>query len=584
MKYTCEKNILILISELKNFGINKIVASPGTMNIALIGSIQNDPFFQIVSAPDERSAGYIACGMAKESGEPVVITCTGATASRNYYPALTEAFYSKIPIIAIVCTQPFFLIGHNIPQVLDRKEHAKDIVVDSIEIPPVGNTDEQWQEELNLNKLLNNVTKRKKGPGLITIVSVCSPKFDVNCLPKVRRIKYYCSTDKLPVLPTTWRIGIYVAEHSRWSKELTENVDSFCEKYNGVVFCDRTSNYRGKYGIYASLVCSQDNYVSKLRNVDLLIYIGNVFGTDMAMFANSVWRVNPDGEFRDPFRKLECVFEMEESLFFERFLDGECKTHNTTYYNAWKSEYNEFHDLINDDLIPFSNIWIAKKTLPLLPKCSVLHLAILNSLRSWSFFNYNHQIVGHANTGGFGIDGCMSTAVGASLVDPNSIYFLVIGDLAFFYDCNVLGNHYIGNNLRIMLINNGKGTEFRMYNHIGNAFGKKSDDYIAAGAHYGDKSPNLVKNLAENYGFAYMSASSKSDFDLCIKRFLTTDNREKSVIFEIFTNDEDESDALKYIRSLKVDNNSKLKASIKSKVKNIMGDRGISIIKSMIVR
>ena len=79
--YTNERNVQIVISLLKQHGIKRVIASPGTTNMTFIGSIQNDPWFEIWSSVDERSAAYIACGMAAETGEPVVISCTGATAS-----------------------------------------------------------------------------------------------------------------------------------------------------------------------------------------------------------------------------------------------------------------------------------------------------------------------------------------------------------------------------------------------------------------------------------------------------------------------------------------------------------------------
>lgn len=71
--YTSERNVQIVIALLKTYGIRKVIASPGTTNMTFIGSIQNDPFFEIYSSVDERSAAYIACGLAVESGEPVVI-------------------------------------------------------------------------------------------------------------------------------------------------------------------------------------------------------------------------------------------------------------------------------------------------------------------------------------------------------------------------------------------------------------------------------------------------------------------------------------------------------------------------------
>ena len=99
--YTTEKNIQILISLLKQYGIKKVIASPGATNYTFVGSIQNDPFFEMFSCVDERSAAYLAIGMCDECDEPIVLSCTGATASRNYMTGMTEAYNRKLPIIAI---------------------------------------------------------------------------------------------------------------------------------------------------------------------------------------------------------------------------------------------------------------------------------------------------------------------------------------------------------------------------------------------------------------------------------------------------------------------------------------------------
>lgn len=99
--YTSERNAQIVIALLKANNIRKIIVSPGATNITFVASIQQDPYFEIYSSVDERSAAYMACGLAAESGEPVVLSCTGATASRNYLPGLTEAFYRKLPVLAI---------------------------------------------------------------------------------------------------------------------------------------------------------------------------------------------------------------------------------------------------------------------------------------------------------------------------------------------------------------------------------------------------------------------------------------------------------------------------------------------------
>ena len=95
------KGTLVLMALLKEYGIKKVVASPGTGNMALVVSMQHDPYFEMYSCVDERSAAYMACGIAAESGEPIVVTCTEATASRKLSTWTTEAFYRKLPILAM---------------------------------------------------------------------------------------------------------------------------------------------------------------------------------------------------------------------------------------------------------------------------------------------------------------------------------------------------------------------------------------------------------------------------------------------------------------------------------------------------
>ena len=103
--YTDEVNVQTLIALMKHHGVRRVVASPGTTNITFVASIQQDPFFKVYSSVDERSAAYIACGMAAETGESVALSCTGATASRNYLSGLTEAYYRKLPVLAVTATQ-----------------------------------------------------------------------------------------------------------------------------------------------------------------------------------------------------------------------------------------------------------------------------------------------------------------------------------------------------------------------------------------------------------------------------------------------------------------------------------------------
>ena len=125
--YTNEKNLQIIMALLKAHGVRKIITSPGSTNHTLVASMQNDPWFEMYSSVDERSAAYMACGLSAESGEPVVITCTEATASRNYMPGLTEAYYRKLPILAIATTHGHRLAGQLKSQILDHSALPVDV-------------------------------------------------------------------------------------------------------------------------------------------------------------------------------------------------------------------------------------------------------------------------------------------------------------------------------------------------------------------------------------------------------------------------------------------------------------------------
>ena len=167
-------------------------------------------------------------------------------------------------------------------------------------------------------------------------------------------------------------------------------------------------------------------------------------------------------------------------------------------------------------------MWIALKIHSLIPRNSEMHYGILNSLRCWSCFNLDDTISGYSNVGGFGIDGGVSSLLGAALVNPNKLYFGIFGDLAFFYDMNSIGNRQTPNNIRLMVVNNGLGGEFKtpFINVQRAGLGNSANKYIAAEGHYGHKSKELLKHYAEDLGFDYISASNKNEFDLNYKRFL----------------------------------------------------------------
>lgn len=580
--YTEVRNAQIVLYLLKARGVKKVIASPGTQNMAIVVSMQHDPYFEMYSAADERSAAYMACGLAAESGEPVVLSCTGATASRNYVSGLTEAYYRHLPVIALTSSAPLTMIGHNIAQTIDRSQIQKDIAKISVVARTVRTAEDEWDCMIQVNKALLELNHHGTGPVHINIEKT-DGDFHVQDLPPVRIINRISLTDEFPSIPQG-KIAIFVGSHIAWSPELTKEVDKFCENYNSVVFCDQTSNYNGRYKVRASLLASQDFYVSPVFLSRLTIYLGDVSGdyyiNGRIGRTQEVWRVCEDGAIKDPFKRLTKVFEMNEQDFFKRI--------NNEYTNSTDAQDSYLEECINEIVtivnkipeLPFSNIWIAQTLSSQMPQNSILHFGILNSLRAWNFFETDSSISAYSNVGGFGIDGGVSSLIGSSLAQQDKLHFGFFGDLAFFYDMNVLGNRHVGANVRIMLINNAKGSEFKLYSHPASLLGCEADEYIAAARHYGNKSPQLVKHYAEDLGFEYLAASNKDEFERVMQIFINPSHSKKPMLFEVFTDSEEENNALMLLN--KIEKSKEYQR--KEKIMNLIGEDRAHAIKSLITK
>ena len=152
------------------------------------------------------------------------------------------------------------------------------------------------------------------------------------------------------------------------------------------------------------------------RQDDMLIHIGQISGDYASMglagCAKSVWRVAPDGELHDTFKKLDCLFSVEEQKFFEYYSAQKQNGENNSYLSECQEVYKKLYDKIPQEL-PFSNIWVAKRLYQELPQNSFIQLGILNSLRSWNLFDSKSIVSESCNTGGFGIDGGVSSFIGA---------------------------------------------------------------------------------------------------------------------------------------------------------------------------
>lgn len=566
--YSGMRNVQILIYLLKYYGIKKIIASPGQCNVPFVSSIQQDDFFEIYSCVDERSAAYMAVGMAEETGEQVVISCTGATASRNYMSAMTEAYYRKLPIIVVTSSHDNVSVGHLIAQVTDRSCPPKDVAVDSFGLPCVVSKEDEWDCIIKINRGLQ-LYKINPGPVHFNLMRDRGPGGNgVQDLPPARTIQLYKKGEKLPVFEPNKRIAIFIGSHKRFNEKEENLIDLFCELHNAVVFSDHTGGYKGKYLIHYALLGAQETMNYDMGKVDYLIHIGEISGdydTLQKISPNEVWRVSEDGMFRDTFKKLTKVFCMSEQEFFFNYNTG--GSINTSYYDSLRKKYNELRSSIPE--IPLSNIYIADVLSTKIPNNCTLYLGILHTLRSWNYFELPSGINTVSNVGGFGIDGIISSMLGASLCNRDKLHFAILGDLSFFYDMNSIGQRDLSSNVRILVINNGHGQEFQFYNRASAFMGEDVNKFVAAAGHYGNKSRELVKHYAQDLGFDYYSASTKDEFNNIYKYFINPSLSEKPVLLEVFTDNSDENEALRVIRNIEVDEAAITKQKLKRVIKGI---------------
>ena len=570
--YTIQENVRIVIALLKQYNIRYLVLSPGGTNIPLVHAVQNDSFFTCYSVVDERSAMYFAIGLYLQTGEIVATSCTSAQATRNYIPGLTEAFYKHVPILAITTAKLERFQYQDYMQAPDQCSLPRDSVKKSFDLPPVTDDNTRIQCIHTATEAILELRHRGCGPVQlnIRIVDKLQGKFERIDLPNLPKVKRYSAYEKWKDINLTEKkILIVIGEHRPFTQRQQEALDMFCRSYNVVVYKNHLSNFNNDYSVHSFLLMSCDGI--KFLEPDVIITIGGqtgdypLFGALCGLENAEHWRVSEDGNYVNTYNHLSKIFECPDYYFFERFESKGVSDHN--YYDSWK----KLNDTMNYNIeVPFSNIFIAQSLYKDIPQHSIMNFAILNSLRSWSYFPLDETINCYANVAAFGTDGGNSMLIGESM-EAKGLCFMITGDLAFFYDMNSLGIRHITNNLRIILVNNSGGAEFvLMTQHW--IEDVNVNNYISACGHNGN-----AKGWSENCGFTYLSASTKDELLQVKNEFLSVNGG--PILLEVFTDSIDEQKAYETFseknRLLSSDDR------LKNIVGSIIGKKGMSVIKKM---
>ncbi|DAB19857.1 TPA: hypothetical protein CPT81_07725 [Candidatus Gastranaerophilales bacterium HUM_20] len=527
------KTVQYVVAMLKAYGIKNIISSPGCQNAMFNLIVQEDDFFNCISVTDERSAAFMATGIAEQTGEPVVITCTGSSASRNWIPALTEAYYRNLPIIAM----PFYnRASHEFnmaAQFIDRKVTQNDIKTLQIKL-------DECQDAIDRNKILTylNAGLFQAKYNNTPVIIECPSILDFSAVESYRKLPTdiwsTIGIDNAGVVNNSElqnkKIAVYIGSHRKFTQREEKAISDFAVNWNIPVFCDYTSHYHGKNKVLAAKAV-----ICRIQMPDLILDIGDVTGDYFAkcLFDNAeIWRITKNKTFKARYDyPVAKTFLMGEPDFFEKM-----SRHNLVI-NYYYSNIKEKIDKFNVDNLPLCNYFVIEKLSKYIPNNSILHHGVSNTKRGMNFYEFDESIDITCNVGVCGIDGAVSTLVGQSIAKPDKKCFGIFGDLTFFYDMNVLQQRAIRNNLRILLINNNNGVEFK----VGGFYARireKTDKLIASAGHH-----TKAEGWAKDCGFEYISAISKEEFlskinDFCNKPY------SKPVLFEVFTQNEEEIKSL----------------------------------------
>ena len=524
-------------------GISHAVISPGSRNAPLILAFVSHPEINCVSITDERSAGYYALGMAQQIKKPVALICTSGTAMANYAPALTEAFYLKIPLLVISADRPPEWIDQNDGQTIRQNYFFSNVVKKNF-IAPVETEKEEdlWYFRRIINEAIGISMTDNHGPVHIN-VPLREPLYDplpeITDLPETITVLHGNSEledDQWQEIKQKWNSFSKKLVVCGFSSERNPELENFLATITGkneaVVIAENLSNLSSKSFIYSPerFVAALDNEKQANFQPDLLITTGGaVLSKRLKKYLREFspkehWHVDENEMFVDTYQSLRQNIKVKPVYFFR----------NIAGSGTENEDYNEFSKLINKQTVDkhieflsqaeFADLKAYELVFNKLPSDCNLHLANSTPVRYSQLFTNRPDINYFSNRGTSGIDGCVSTAAGAAMVSEK-LNILLLGDLAFIYDSNGLWNNHLPANLRIIIFDNGGGNIFRLIDSGPEV--EKIRPFI--------ETPHKVniKELCRAFDMEYMSAKNHEELENNLSVIFKPNRR--SVVLHILT-------------------------------------------------
>ena len=521
------------------YGVRKVVISPGSRNAPLTIGFTNEAEIEHYSIVDERCAAFFAMGMAQQTKEPVAIVCTSGSAMLNYYPAVTEAFYSQIPLVVISADRPPHLIdrgdGQTIrqPNALDNHVgYSASLLLDNRN---GDNTAHQSYNEHQLKKAFATLFQRNipihiNAPFDEPLYEQSDEKqFQPLFEPlDVRNDQLSDTSDFLSQWNQARRKMILVGcldpdQLSRKWMDILANDDSV------IVLTEATSNIRHQafFEQIDALIApiekldNADAFWQKLQPELLLTFGGMIVSKKIKAFLR---KYPPQRHFHvDPYHANDTFFCLTKHFktrindFFESQED-KMKRVSSDHQKFWQHYRSAVESELPNYLqrIDHSDLSVFDKVIKSIPDDHLIHFANSSSIRYANLFSFKDGHEVFSNRGTSGIDGSTSTAIGAALMSKKP-GLLITGDLSFFYDSNALWNDHIPKDFKIIMINNSGGGIFRILP------GEKEKAYYQR---YFETTHELTaEHLCKMYGFEYQLAENGQELDQGLSDLFTRNDQ-----------------------------------------------------------
>ncbi|WP_439185024.1 2-succinyl-5-enolpyruvyl-6-hydroxy-3-cyclohexene-1-carboxylic-acid synthase [Carboxylicivirga taeanensis] len=553
-----KKVVKTLIDICLSEGLREVVISPGSRNAPLTLTFAAHPDFECFSIVDERSAGFFALGIAQQTQRPVALVCTSGSALLNYAPAIAEAYYQNIPLVVLSADRPMEWIDQADGQTIRQFGALDNIVKYSCQLPTSKNAS-NWYVNRLVSEAFYHCQHKDAGPVHIN-VPLDEPLYGKTVHPedKQRQIKQIISSSSLSdqdlnLLIEDWHKHdkvLIVAGLRKPDTKLQQTLRTLAEMEQVVVLTETTSNVNGE-----SIVTGIDKVVSTITEDEvhffkpslLITFDGAVVSKMVKKFlrdykAKEHWHISVANHHLDTYKQLTTSIEAEPADFFEKLipqLTPVKSRYRTTWFNRVERSEKHHEEYLAKN--GWNDLKVMAHIARLLPEKWQVQWGNSSAIRYAQLFNEFYNQDSFCNRGTSGIDGCVSTSVGASYISKKPT-LLIVGDLSFLYDSNGLWNNYLQANLRIIVINNGGGGIFRFI--PGPSDSEELETFFEASHQLN------VEPLANMYGLDYLMANSEELLNESLEQLFS--ERNKPIILEVRTPAKENAGVLKsYFKRLK---------------------------------